>query len=819
MRIDNVVFPPQKLPMKDKDAVWGKACIDAIIGRFGAGTYGGYTRKERMGISYGLYDSEFDKNDFKYITDPYSVGDVFPANMQNYNIIRPKIDLLMGEETKRPFSFRVLQTNEDAIGKAQEQKAKMLLQYMMSELRGENTQAQGQTPDYIQKYMRYTWKSVAEEVAENIIEYLKERLNLSEEFLKAFKDALVCGEEIYYTSIVNGEPFLERINPLECEFDRDTYTNFIDEKEWFRRTWYMTSTAIYNRFNDIMDEDDLDQMLAKFSSVSNKSQGPESPFQSIMYKENVTSRFVDNFRHDDRPYDSIEVNHCVWRSFKKVGFVSIEDELGIGEADGSQLPGSAKPPMDSSYNSKHLIDMVDESYKPAPGEKVEWDWITEIWEGYKLGEDLFLGIRPIPYQHMSLETLNDNRLPYTGLIYNHTNAYGKSLVEIMKPLQYMYMILWYRLELALARDKGKVITMDVTQIPKKYGFGIEKWMHYLTSLGVNFVNPYEEGWDTPGREGGKASGFNQFGAVDLGMGNVIAGYIQLMTKIEDMIGEISGVSRQREGAINNSELVGNVERAVTQSSHITEPIFWKHNQAKRRCFNLLLDVARYTYQESSKSKIQYIFSDGARNFLDVADDFLYSDFDIFISDSTKETQNLEAMKQLLQPAMQNGATLLDAAAILTADNMVLLKEKLKEIQDRHDQLVQQQQQQEMQMEQQKMQQEQQIAAETNKIREEDSIRKSDTLIQVALIQAGSQGTEDRQPELDSINDQYMEQQKIDIQKRKVDAEQQKTQTQSQLGMRAQAEAERKNRVAEDQKAQEIKLKQKTASQKPKTNKK
>ena len=54
MRIDNVVFPPQKLPMKDKDAVWGKACIDAIIGRFGAGTYGGYTRKERMGISYGL---------------------------------------------------------------------------------------------------------------------------------------------------------------------------------------------------------------------------------------------------------------------------------------------------------------------------------------------------------------------------------------------------------------------------------------------------------------------------------------------------------------------------------------------------------------------------------------------------------------------------------------------------------------------------------------------------------------------------------------------------------------------------------------------
>nr|DAH91986.1 MAG TPA: portal protein [Caudoviricetes sp.] len=32
----------------------------------------------------------------------------------------------------------------------------------------------------------------------------------------------------------------------------------------------------------------------------------------------------------------------------------------------------------------------------------------------------------------------------------------------MKPLQYMYIVLWYRLELAMARDKGKVPVIDVT---------------------------------------------------------------------------------------------------------------------------------------------------------------------------------------------------------------------------------------------------------------------------------------------------------------------------------------------------------------------
>ena len=65
------------------------------------------------------------------------------------------------------------------------------------------------------------------------------------------------------------------------------------------------------------------------------------------------------------------------------------------------------------------------------------------------------------YQHI---ILNSQRLPYTGVIYS--NADGRPrivmLLSRMKPLQYMYIVLWYRLELAMSRDKGKVVTMDIT---------------------------------------------------------------------------------------------------------------------------------------------------------------------------------------------------------------------------------------------------------------------------------------------------------------------------------------------------------------------
>jgi len=64
------------------------------------------------------------------------------------------------------------------------------------------------------------------------------------------------------------------------------------------------------------------------------------------------------------------------------------------------------------------------------------------------------------------------------------------------------------------------------------GIDVNKWMHYISALGVNFVNPYEEGWDIPGREGGKAAGFNQISDIDLTMANSINQYIMLMDKIE-----------------------------------------------------------------------------------------------------------------------------------------------------------------------------------------------------------------------------------------------------------------------------------------------
>ena len=362
----------------------------------------------------------------------------------------------------------------------------------------------------------------------------------------------------------------------------------------------------------------------------------------------------------------------------------------------------------------------------------------------------------------------------------------------------MYIILWYRLELTIARDKGKVINMDITQIPKGLGIDVNQWMHYLTSLGVNFINPYDEGWDIPGREGGKPSPNNNITSIDLSMGAMMSEYISIMSKIEEMIGEISGVSKQRQGSIQQRELVGNVERSVIQSSHITEPLFWMHGQAKKNALTMLLNVAKHAWGTKKSKKLQYVLGDTGRIFLEINSDFVYADLDVFLSDATKEHQDVEAVKSLLQAAMQNGATLLEATEVITGDNLSAIKRQLADIDENRAKMAQAQQEAEMQMQQ----IEAQLKGEELRIKEEDSIRKAETALQVALIGASSKDGSGE-------DDGFVEETKLQLQKEKQDKD-------SMLKESQLKEAERKNRKAEELKQQEISIKRTQANKPNKT---
>ena len=754
----NSAFPRQKLPLSKKGKKWQEDCVNYIIGE-GNVTSGGNSTSYygELQTYYNLYNSIFDEKDFKSITNPFKVEDGFPATPHDFNIIRPKVDLLIGEETKRPLNFRVIRTSQEATSEMQEKEKQMILQYIeaaitakMSPEEAQQFQEQLQSgeimpPEQIAKYMDKDYKDIVENTAYHSLTYLREKLDLDNEFIKGWKDGLISGREIYYVGVLNAEPYAERVNPICFSYDKSPDLDFIEDGSWCCRKMRMPITEVYDRYYDKLEEKDLDKLEEMIGSTPGRNLGDRSPVDM-----GIQLRIYDNPIFEGSGKSLVNVWHCCWKSFKKIFYVTTTDDAGQPQ-----------------------INIVDETYQPVGNEvSVEPDWIIEVWEGYRAGSDLYFGIQPIEYQHVSIDNPNSQKLPYCGAIYSNTNSKPRSLVSILKPLQYMYIVLWYRLELAIARDKGKVVNMDITQIPKSMNISPAKWMHYLSSVGVNFINPYEEGWNIPGREGGKPAQFNQITALDLTMSNVIAEYIQLMDKIEELAGTISGITQQREGAVSASEMVGNVERSVVQSSHITEPLFWVHNQCKRRVLNMLLNTAKGAWEETGKQKLQYIFDNGERAFLDITPKFYYEDMDVFVSDTSKDLENIQKLQQLIQPAMQNGASLLEAAEILTNDNFNIIKQKLKDMQTRQEQIQQQQQEAEAQQQQQ-LQQMQNEAKQQELMLQEAQMdlqryqidQDNQTKIAVAQINA-YRGTEELDQDQNGIPDpveigkQAIEQQKI-----------------------------------------------------------
>lgn len=755
-------FPAQKLPMSKKTQAWKEACVDYVVGAGDSGFGGnGRSRSDEMQTYYDLYNSIYNEKDLKYVTNPFKQDDGFPAMAQDYNIIKPYVDQLLGEETKRPFNFHPQRTSDIAASELQEKAKEMLMDYIQATIasklspeqaaRYEQALATGeiQTPEAIAKYLQKDYKDIAETEAYHALQFLKRKLNLTHEFYKGWKDALIGGEEIYYIGVINGDPYVERVNPMYFDYEHSLDLEFIDDAAWCRRKMIMSATEIYDRFYDKMSERQLNELLELIDQRPGAGNNPEIRKTSIDY-ESIKLHKINSFTDNPFDIDHIVVYHCCWKSFKKIGFVTLLNPE-TGEVEEFQ---------------------VDEDYKVTGTEQsVEWDWIIEVWEGYRIGDDMYIGIQPIEYQHISADNPNSQKLPYTGVVYNNTNSKPRSLVSMMKPLQYMYIVVWYRLELALSRDKGKVAVMDITQIPKSMNIDVNKWMHYLSALGVAFINPYDEGWDIPGREGGKPSQFNQLSSWDLTMSNVIAEYIQLMQKIEDMVAKLTGITPQRQGQIAASELVSNTNTAVSMSYHITEPWFWNHNQVKRRVLTMLLNTSKAAWKDSKKY-LNYILDDATRAFVQLSDNFFYEDMDIFVDDSTKNQQYIDQLKQLLQPAMQNGASLLDIAEIITLDNMSMIKNRLEEIEQKRMEQMQQQQQAEQQAQQQMAEQQNQLKEEELMLKEaEMDLEKykvdQDNATKITVAQLNAyRGAENMDQDMNGIPDpieigkQALEQQKI-----------------------------------------------------------
>ena len=805
-------LPRQRISRKKKGKKWARACIDELEKiTYGDVQYNGRSSRYKKQINYDLFNGKLDQQDFQYVLNPFGFNESeFPATMQHYDIISPKLQLLMGEEIKRPFNFKVVSHDPDAISKLEEKKKEMMMEYLYSVVVSpEEEQAQQQelqqlqqtdpeaaaayqpkTPVQIEKYINYDYKDLREITAQGILEFLVREDDLVIKFNQGFKDALVAGEEIYWVGDISGNPTVRLCNPLDVRVILDPDSPWIEDSQAVIEERWLTLSTVLDEYHQDLDPIEIDKLEKGITGRDNNMEGnglnyPYSEFNIINYDrlDTVGSGVFDpGMIRSYRRNGMIRVLQVEWKSMRKIGVVTYYDEAGQQQED----------IVDEIFEIPEYAEKKDKTYY-FDGVELKWYWISEYWEGTKIAEDIYCNVGSKKNQRRDMQNPSDVKSGYVGYIYNERNSESISLIDRMKPFQYLYNIIYYRTELAIAKSKGKVALMDISQIPSSEGWDVSKWMYYLESMGVMFINSREEG-----NRSQQAAPFNQFQSIDLSMGNYINTHVQLLEAIKNELGELSGVSRQRQGQVQTSELVGNTERAVVQSSHITEFWFYSHNECKKKVLSALLDVAKMSYR--SGKKIQYLGDDMMRTFLNIeAEEFTNASYGIFVSNSSKDDRALESLKSLAQAALQAGVVnFTDVATILQSESMTKVKKMLEDSQQEMEKKQAQAQQAEQQAQQQAQQMQMQMEQEKEDREDARKQLDSDTKIKVAMINA-----EARLIDADDNNDGYVDRKEGESAAKEIEvqakAQLERDKMQADLGLKKEelAEKKRNNKANEE----------------------
>lgn len=693
-------LPKQKVSISKKNDTWRENCVNHYERLTYTEQYSYRASNYRKAINYDLYNGRFDAKDFEYVCNPLGLKGVeFPAQMQHYDIISPAINLLMGEEIKRPDNFKVISESSNVISEKERARKDMMMQSLQSMLQAQldpesvDPNNPPPTPEQIEEYMKYTYQDVREIIANRSLGYLKRFLNTRHIYNKGWKDALIAGEEIYHCGIINGDPSLRRCNTLDVTVILDNDSDFIDDAQAVIEVRRMTIGNILDEFGEFLTDNQITELeeyvLGQGGNTDFRFNGASTVLPDRLILQNITNQDPTDkvspanlYRANQVAFNgNIRVIHVEWKSMRKIGTYRFFDEDGV---------------------QQEIV--VDENFKPKDldpsSESIEWFWIPEAWEGTKIGKDIFVNIRPKPNQRKRLDNPYYCKLGYTGLIYNATNSVSVSLIDRMKPYQYLYNVLMYRLELAFASDMGKVLLMDIAQIPTSEGWNVEQWMYYLKAMKIAFINSHEVGKSGPTQ--GQRSNFNQFQSLDLTMGNYIQQHINSLEYIKNQVAFLSGVSPQRLGSISSNELVGNVERSVNQSAHITEPWFEAHNQVKRNAYTSLLECAKIAWRDGKK--IQYVLDDMATEFFNIdGPEFENTEFSVFVSNSSKDDMIMESLKQYAQVALQaDKVNLSEVVRMLKTDSIQEITRMLEAGETRKIQQMAQEGQMQQEMQQQAM---------------------------------------------------------------------------------------------------------------------
>jgi hypothetical protein len=507
----------------------------------------------------------------------------------------------------------------------------------------------------------------------------------------------------------------------------------------------------------------------------------------------------------------LRVTTGYWKSQRKIGHLTKISDNGevINEIITEDYKVEDKPIYDTRlFKNKTKDNLVF-------GEHIDWIWINETWGGIKIGPNIpsfwgmnnpggfspiYLGIDknhigPLKFQFKGDSTLYGCKLPVEGAVFSDRNTKSTALLDLMKPYQIGYNIVNNQIADILVDELGTIIMLDQNTLPR-HSLGEDWGKGNLAKAYVAMKNFQMLPLDTSITNTENALNFQHFQKLDLSQTERLMSRIQLANHFKQQAYEVIGVNPQRMGQQLSQMTATGVEQAAAASYAQTEVFFIQHcDYLMPRVHQMRTDLAQYYHSTKPSARLSYITgADDKVNFQINGTDLLLRDLNIFCTTTANQRAILEQLKQMAMQNNTTGASIYDLGKIVQADSIAEVNTALKS----SDQKQQEAKQQEAQSAQQ-LQQEQLASAEKQKQMEiQAAAERDDKMIQkditVAEIRSAGYGamqdinknqmsdyadamkdikeTEQYQSQMQlqrekQTNENYRENQKIDIDRQKL----------------------------------------------------
>lgn len=605
--------------------------------------------KKEIRTLRNYYSGIRDEKEFAYLTANFGIGT--PSKLKFTNLIKPRVDALVGQTIKESFIYKVACLDDKTISTIEESKKTQLLEGVTQaldkfiEFNIKSTQQKqqpgtgtGLAADMAKIMDKFgtNYLSDYEIAAQDVLKYFSQavHIDMKQKLKQMAQDLFITGQCYYrvHCDVVGADPVLQVIKPENIFFNKNTNTQYINTSDAVVHREYLTRKEVIRDYGKYMD---ATQKYDLFGEAATRTTKTGRRLQS--------GYELDSPMEEDEPYfgqkslsmfDTIEVYHVEWLALNEVELTEEEREDNL---------------MADGYKTK----LQNKTYR------------VDRYEGTRIGGLVYVNCGKSSTVSRSQARPLDAGFTYGGVLYNDRGGKPYSMVAALKDLQDAYDITIFYRDNLIANSGVPGSRINIAGIPKQLGNNfMQRLMKHiaLKKNGFELIDPTEQG----------AQLFSHYGEFDNSVnGQSLQALDRVLEGMERQADVTAGVNQQLLGQIAERDAVTNVKQGIMQSLLINEDVFELLRSNHLRMLTSMLDTAKVCYKNGKKGS--YIAGAESYVFKIAPENFCMTDFAINISYSSADEMKLQTIKELAKEYI--------AAGILDPDTIthIILSDSATEV--------------------------------------------------------------------------------------------------------------------------------------------